>query len=58
MWSTGVKVLGYNEVIKLVSSYGKVISNILGNVEGIVLGIDVGTELVSLDVYFDGSNYG
>ena len=30
---------------------------ILGNLDGTTLGVDVGTELVSLDVSFDGSNY-
>ena len=30
---------------------------VLVNVDGITLGIDVGTELISLDESFDGSNY-
>ena len=36
------KVLGSDEVIKLGYTYGKVIGTILGNVDGITLGIDVG----------------
>ena len=34
------------------------IGTILVNVDGITLGIDVGTEMRYLDGYFDGSNYG
>ena len=52
------KVLGYDEVIKLVSTDGKVIGNILVNVDGITLVIDVEIEMGSLYVSFDGSNYG
>ena len=33
-------------------------SGILGNVDGITLGIDVGTEFISLDVSLYGSNDG
>ena len=36
----------------------KVPETILGDVDGITLGIDVGTELYSLDGSFDYSNYG
>ena len=34
------------------------IENILGNINGITLGLDVGTELGYLDVSVDGYNYG
>ena len=34
------------------------LGTILGNVDGITLSLDVGTELVSLDESFDGSNCG
>ena len=37
------KVIGYDEGIKLVSTDGKVIITILGYVDRITLGIDVGT---------------
>ena len=53
-----VKFLGYDEGIKLGSTYGKVFVPILGNVDRITLGIDVGTNLNSLDRSFDGSNNG
>ena len=36
----------------------EVLGTILENVDGITVGIDVGTELGNLDVSFDGSNYG
>ena len=49
-------MLGSDEGIKLVSNDGKVIETILGNVDEITLGIDVGTYLGSLDGLFDGSN--
>ena len=49
-------VLRYEEVIKLACTDGKVILIILGFVNGITLGIDVGTKLDCLDKYFDGSN--
>ena len=39
-------------------SDGKVLGAVLGNVYGITLRVDVGTYLVSLDRYFDGSNDG
>ena len=56
--STDGEVLGSDEGIKLILSYGKVLGTILGNVYGITLGLGVGTYLVYLDGYFDGSNYG
>ena len=52
------KVLGYDEGIKLVLSYGKVIGTLLVNVDVIIRGIDVGTDLGSLYGSFDGSIYG
>ena len=36
----------------------KVLGTILGNLDGIIIVIDVGTQLDSLDVSFDGSNDG
>ena len=42
----------------MVSNDGKVLVTILVNIDGITLGIDVGTELVALDGYFDVSNDG
>ena len=42
-------MLSSNEVIKLVSTDGKVICTILGNLYGITLVIDVGTNLGPLD---------
>ena len=56
--STDDKVLGSNEYIKLRSNYGKVLGNILVNVGGITLGIDVGTELGYFYVSLYGSNDG
>ena len=56
--STDGKVLGSYELIKLGLSYGGVIFTILGNIYVITLGIDVGTQLGSLDGFFDGSNNG
>ena len=46
----------FDEGIKLGSTDGKVLGTILRNVYGIALAIDDGTELGSLDIYFDGSN--
>ena len=43
--STDDKVIGSDEGTKLVSADGKVLGTIIGNVDGIKLGIDVGTEL-------------
>ena len=54
--STDGKVLGSDEGIKLRSTYGKVFGTILVNVDRITLRIDIGTDLGSLDVYFDGFN--
>ena len=39
-----------------ITTYGKVLGTIFGNVDVITLGIDVGTDMGSLDVSFDGSN--
>ena len=50
------KVLGYDEGIKLGLSDDKFLGTILLNVYGIIFGIDVGTEVVSLDGSFDGYN--
>ena len=58
MGSTDGKVIVSDEGIKLGSTDGKVIANIIVNVDGITLVLDVGTELSSLDGYFDGSNNG
>ena len=53
---------GKIEVLFLVysmnSSGGKVLGNILGNVDEITFGVNVGTYLVSLDGYFDFFNDG
>ena len=49
-------MLGSDEGIKLLLSGGKVIVTILGYVDGITLGIGVGTELAPLDGSFGGSN--
>ena len=47
--STDVKVLGYDEGIKLVLYGGKLLGTVLGNVYETILGLDFRTELVSLD---------
>ena len=54
--STDGIVLNSDEDIKLGSSDGKVLSTILGYVDGITVVLDVVTDLGSLDVLFDGSN--
>ena len=54
--STDGKALGSDEGIKLVSTDVKVPGAILLNVYGIILGLNIGTELGFLDVSFDGSN--
>ena len=51
-------MIGSDKGIKRVSTDGKVIGIILGNVHGITLGLDVRTELSSLDGSVDGYNYG
>ena len=56
--STDDKVVGSDEGIKLVLSDGNVIGTILINLYGIILGIDVGTELVSLDGSYEVFNHG
>ena len=43
---TDVKALVYDEGIKLVSTGGKFIGTIPGNIYGITLGIDIGTKLI------------
>ena len=52
------KVLGSVERIELVLSVVELFGTIFGNVNEITLGIDVGTELGSLDVSFYGYNHG
>ena len=49
-------MLVYDEVIKLGSTDGKWFDSILGNLHGITLVVDVGTDLVYIYVSFDGSN--
>ena len=49
---------GYDEGIKFGSTDGNVLGTILGNLDRIKLGIDVGTYLGSLDEFFYISNYG
>ena len=44
-----INVLGYNEVIKLGIFYSKMCGTLLGNVDCIILGIGVVTEMGSLD---------
>ena len=56
--STDGKVIGSDEVIKMVLIYGKLLGTVVVNVDVITFGVDVVTELVSLDGYFDGSNDG
>ena len=51
-------MLGSDEGIKLGSADGKVLGTILGNIYVITLGIDLGTDLVSLNGSLDGYNYG
>ena len=50
------KVRGYDEVIKIGYTYGKFLCSILVDLYGITLALYVGTELISLDGPFDGSN--
>ena len=52
------KVLGSDEGIKLGSTDGNVFFNLLVNLDVIIFGINVGTELIYLDGSFDGSNDG
>ena len=58
MGSTDDKVLGSDEGIKLGLFYSKVFDTILGNVDKITLGLDVGPDLGYLDRSFDCSNDG
>ena len=55
---TDGKVLGSDEGIKLEYTDVKVFGNILGNVDIITLGLDIGTELGFLNGSFDGYNEG
>ena len=55
---TSGKLIGSDEGIKLGSTGGKVLVDILGNIYGITIGLDVGTDLGSLDGSLDGSNDG
>ena len=47
--SNNGKLLGFDDIIKLLLYDGKVIVTKLGNIDEIKLGIDVGTELRYLD---------
>ena len=58
MGSTYGKELESDGGIKLISNYSKVLGNILGDIDVITLGLDVGTELGCLDRNYDGSNNG
>ena len=58
MGYTDGKVLGYDEGIKLEYNDGKVFGTIPGNVDIIILGLDIGTELGFLYGSSDGSNEG
>ena len=55
--STKGKLYCSDEGIILVSTDGNVLGTILGNVDRIILGLDVGTEIGYLDGFFDGYNY-
>ena len=50
MVSTDGEVIGPDKGIDLLSTYDEVLGTILGNLDGITLGIDVGTGLESLDI--------
>ena len=52
------KVLSFDEGIKVWFTDGKVICTILGNVDLITLGLDIGTDLGFLDWPLDGYNDG
>ena len=52
------RVIGSDEGIILGFTDGELLDTILINIDEITLGIDVGTDLVSLDGYLYGSNYG
>ena len=54
LWYTHGKVLGSDKGIKLWISFVKVLGTMLWNVYGITLGLDIETELGSLDGSFDG----
>ena len=51
--SSGGKLLGSDEVIKLGFSYGNVLGTILQNVDGIKISLDVGAHQDSFDEYFN-----
>ena len=55
--STDGNVLGSDKDNKLGVTDCKVLGNILEILDGITLGLDIGTELISLDESFDGFNY-
>ena len=55
---TNIKVLGYDEGIKMVIFDGKAIFTILVRVDGIKLGLDIVTDLGHLYGSFDDSNDG
>ena len=56
--STDGKVIGSDEGIKLGLCDVKLLVTLIENVDGIKLGVDVETDLGSLDGSFDGSNVG
>ena len=49
-------LLGSDAIMKLIVSGGKLIVTILGDVDLLTLGMNFGTELVSLDVFVDSCN--
>ena len=51
------KVLGSDEVIKLGYTDGKVFGTILGNVDGIPLGFDIGMLMVLMKASFRGYSF-
>ena len=53
-----IKVLGSDECIKMGIFDDTVIGTIIWNVDAVILGIDAGTELGSLDGSFDDPNDG
>ena len=53
---TGSKVLVYDNGVSLISNDGKVLGAKFSDVYARILGLDLGTDLVSLDELFDGSN--
>ena len=55
---TDGQVIGSDEGINLQLFSREVLGTLLGDVDGITLGIDVGTDLCSLDLSFDSFNDG